>query len=108
MSSGRLAGKIARYSEYNTDNPTLPAKKLPFNRISLLLVLLAAFSAGAQDAPPTLDDFWNGRAEWLFLMEDVGLPVGESDTLLMPDGTYWSYLHASTQSAAVMSAAVPA
>jgi hypothetical protein len=102
MSSGRLAGKIAWYSEYNTDNPTLPAKKLPLNRISLLIFLLAAFSASAQDTPPTLADFWEGRAEWLFLMESVGLPVGESDTLLMPDGSYWSYLHASTQSAGVI------
>jgi hypothetical protein len=29
---------------------------------------------------------------------DVGLPIGESDTLIGPDGRLWSYLHASTAS----------
>ena len=51
--------------------------------------------------PPTLDDFWEGRADWRLEIADVGLPVGESDTLAGPDGRLWSYLHASFQSAGV-------
>jgi len=62
-----------------------------------------AMPAHAQASPfPTLADFWDGRAEWILDVEDAGLPVGESDTLLMSDGTLWSYLHASTQSAGVI------
>jgi hypothetical protein len=48
--------------------------------------------------PPTLADFWNGRAAWQLEAPDVGLPLGESDTLVGPDGRLWSYLHASTAS----------
>lgn len=51
---------------------------------------------------PTLEDFWEGRAEWQVDIFDVGLPVGESDTLMMSEGVFWSYLHASTQSAGVV------
>ncbi|RMF81010.1 MAG: hypothetical protein D6737_06305 [Chloroflexi bacterium] len=51
---------------------------------------------------PTLDDFWQGRAEWVLDIADVGLPVGESDTVYLGDGVYWSYLHASYQSAGVV------
>lgn len=51
---------------------------------------------------PTLDDFWEGRAEWVLDIPDVGLPVGESDTVQMSDGTFWSYVHASDRSAGVI------
>ncbi len=50
---------------------------------------------------PTLTDFWDGRAEWVLDMADVGLPIGESDTVARGDGVYWSYLHASHQSAGI-------
>lgn len=70
--------------------------------ISFLIFFLVLSRVSAQDAPPTLADFWEGRAEWVLVSEDVGLPVGESDTLLMENGQYWSYLHASTQSAGVL------
>jgi hypothetical protein len=56
----------------------------------------------AQLVAPTLDDFWDGRAEWTLDREDVGLPIGESDTIDMGGGVYWSYLHASAQSAGVI------
>src|SRR5690606_4437178 len=57
----------------------------------------------AQEAPaPTLADFWEGRAEWVLDIEDVGLPVGESDTIQISDNEFWSYLHASNQSASVV------
>ncbi|MCS7260024.1 MAG: hypothetical protein NZ765_04485 [Anaerolineae bacterium] len=50
---------------------------------------------------PTLADFWDGRAEFVVEAADTGLPMGESDTLVMPDGTFWSYVHASYRSAGV-------
>ncbi|MDQ7026548.1 MAG: hypothetical protein Q9P44_13445 [Anaerolineae bacterium] len=57
----------------------------------------------AQDeTQPTLEDFWEGRAEWVVDIEDVGLPVGESDTIQIAENTFWSYLHASNQSAQVI------
>jgi hypothetical protein len=74
-------------------------------RIILTTALLLIFStthAQTPDLPPTLDDFWDGRAEWILTEPDVGLPVGESDTLLMGSDLLWSYLHASTQSAGVL------
>ncbi|TVR24531.1 MAG: hypothetical protein EA396_00970 [Anaerolineaceae bacterium] len=54
------------------------------------------------DTPPTLEDFWEGRAEWVVDRFDVGLPVGESDTVYRGDGVLWSYLHASHQSAGII------
>jgi hypothetical protein len=51
---------------------------------------------------PALDDFWEGRATWSLDLFDVGLPVGESDTLIGPDGQLWSYLHASWDSRGVL------
>jgi hypothetical protein len=60
--------------------------------------------------PPSLDDFWDGRAAWQLDVFDVGLPIGESDTLIGPDGQLWSYLHASTDSRGIVDqweAAVP-
>ena len=50
---------------------------------------------------PTLEDYWNGTASWQLDVSDVGLPMGESDTILGPDGQLWSYLHASFQSAQI-------
>ena len=64
--------------------------------------LLCLAPAAAQSEYPTLEDFWEGRAEWVVDIEDVGLPVGESDTIYRGDGVYWSYLHASQQSAGVI------
>ena len=64
--------------------------------------------AGFVPAPPpgrefaSLDDFWGGAAEWMLEVFDVGLPVGESDTVHVGDTEFWSYLHASHQSAGVV------
>lgn len=72
-------------------------------KILLLLMLLMPFRmVYPQAEPPTLDDFWAGDAEWVLTHDDVGLPVGESDTWQTPDGMYWSYLHASYRSAGVV------
>jgi len=68
----------------------------------LLIVWLLPLTMTAQESPPTLEDFWEGRAEWVMTTADVGLPIGESDTVYRGDGVYWSYLHASDQSAGVI------
>ncbi len=48
---------------------------------------------------PTLEDFWDGRAEFVVDVVDVKLPMGESDTIVMSNGELWSFLHASYPSA---------
>jgi hypothetical protein len=48
----------------------------------------------------TLDDFWDGKAEWAIQAYDVDLPVGESDTIYVR-GEFWAYLNASHQSAGI-------
>ncbi len=59
-----------------------------------------AINSGSDAA--TLTDFWNGTAQWVLETPDTGLPVGESDTIDRGNGVFWSYLHASTQSAGVV------
>lgn len=56
--------------------------------------------AGRQFA--TLEDFWNGSAEWVPEVPDTGLPGGESDTVYRGGHEFWSYLHASSASAGVV------
>lgn len=74
-----------------------------FHRFLLLLLYSGGLilPLNAQSAP-TLADFWDGRAVWLVDVYDVGLPVGESDTVVVGDGVLWSYLHASDESAGVI------
>ena len=50
----------------------------------------------------SLDQFWDGTAEWVLEVHDVGLPLGESDTVHRGNGQFWSYLHASFQSAGIV------
>jgi hypothetical protein len=50
----------------------------------------------------TLDEFWAGSAEWVIDEYDVGLPVGESDTVYRGGTEFWTYLHASHKSAGVV------
>ena len=59
-----------------------------------------ARSAG--QTPASLDDFWAGKAVWVIDAYDVGLPMGESDTVYRGGSEYWSYLNASHQSAGVV------
>lgn len=84
---------------------------MPHKHMKTVLIscLAALFSVGTRHAlslqvndAPTLQDFWAGRAEWVIDVFDVGLPVGESDTVYRGDGVYWSYLHASYESAGVI------
>lgn len=84
----------------------------PAVTIALLLYLLAACSSPTQTAAdpllpqptvhPTLTDFWDGRAQFIVERADTGLPMGESDTLLLDDGTVRSYVHAGAQSLGVV------
>ena len=72
-------------------------------RTSLLMFCLGFLTLQPVAASaPTLVDFWEGRAIWQLEIEDVGLPVGESDTIYRGEGVFWSYLHASHQSAGVI------
>jgi hypothetical protein len=49
--------------------------------------------ATAQDTTqPTLADFWAGRADWVLDIANVGLPVGESDTVQIDDNIYWTVI----------------
>ncbi|MCB0036068.1 MAG: hypothetical protein KDE51_18685 [Anaerolineales bacterium] len=50
---------------------------------------------------PTLADFWHGRAQFVVDIATTGLPMGESETIIMANGDWWSYVHASYQSAGV-------
>jgi hypothetical protein len=61
----------------------------------------AATAEAAATEAPSLGDFIAGNATWVMESRDVGLPLGESDTILGADGILRSYLHASTQSAGV-------
>jgi len=51
---------------------------------------------------PTLDDFWDGDAEFQVDVADTGLPMGESDTVVLSDGRYRAYVHASDRSLGVV------
>lgn len=51
---------------------------------------------------PTLADFWAGRAEFVVEVPYTGLPLGESETLVMRNGEWWSYVHASAASAGIV------
>ena len=55
-----------------------------------------------RDIHPTLDDFWEGQAHFELDVENTGLPMGESDTVILPNGTWRSYVHASYQSLGVL------
>jgi len=81
---------------------------MPWRLIGMILLAGSWMSVGpgqtqeSQQPSPTLEDFWEGRAEWVIEIADVGLPIGESDTVYRGDGVYWSYLHASDDSAGVV------
>ena len=50
----------------------------------------------------SLEALWAGQAEWVLEEYDTGLPGGESDTVWRGGNEFWSYLHASNQSAGVV------
>jgi hypothetical protein len=68
----------------------------------LVLLLPLVWTTLTQSQPPTLSDYWDGQADWVLQTQDVGLPVGESDTIQLSNTVYWSYLHASDASAGIV------
>lgn len=88
-----------------TPHPTIThTPPVTFSQNPVLPTLVPSF----EPVPPpgrtfaTLDEFWAGAAWWELEAFDVGLPVGESDTVYRGGGEFWSYLHASFQSAGVL------
>ncbi len=91
---------IPRVTPYVTATMTLitPTLSAPESGSAAQHVLVIPEAPGA-NGYPTLADFWDGRAEFVVDVVDTGLPMGESDTLVMRDGALWAYLHASAVSA---------
>ncbi len=56
---------------------------------------------------PTLADFWNGNARFVQDIIDTGLPMGESDTVMLKNGELLSYLHANSGSGVTDSCNAP-
>ena len=56
-------------------------------------------SKPGEGGQPTWADFWAGRAKFVVDVQNTGLPMGESDTIVMSNGEFWSYMHASLRSA---------
>ena len=84
-----------------TPAPTLPPPAIPTaNPISTAPPIITTSQPGLNGFP-TLEDFWSGQAKFELDVPDTGLPMGESDTLLMSNGELWSYVHASQRSAGV-------
>ncbi|MDW8350916.1 MAG: hypothetical protein RML99_03300 [Anaerolineae bacterium] len=87
------------------DGEMLPRSGLALGACIAALLALALNAAPirirAPDAPPTLADLWHNRAEFIVERQDTGLPMGESDTVIAPNGEWWSYVHASHRSAKV-------
>lgn len=65
--------------------------------------LLQPSAVAEQGGPePTLVDFWDGRARFSLEIANTGLPMGESETIILRNGEWWSYVHASDRSAGVI------
>lgn len=60
------------------------------------------FQPAEAPGSPSLTDLWAGTAEFVVDVADTGLPLGESDTHILRDGTWISFVHASYQSAGVV------
>ena len=105
LSTTLIGGLIARQPALPASFQPEPADSLSGNkRLSLLSETTAAITATPKppSRPATLADFWSGKAGWVLEIPDTGLPIGESDTINMGNGVFWSYLHASGQSAGVV------
>jgi hypothetical protein len=78
---------------------TIPAQAQPIPASDAAAPRPAPVGTPGQKGHPTLADLWAGKARFVLEVADTGLPLGESDTLLMENGELWSYLHASDWSA---------
>lgn len=103
------------YNDNNSDNEgSMPtAAPMPEGMTALPSPTLVPSPTGEpaimmQEAPqlngeyPTLADFWDGAAIFMVEVEETGLPRGESDTVVMSNGEFWTYLHASDRAAGVI------
>jgi hypothetical protein len=80
--------------------PTPPAQ--PSGATAVGPTPFFALREPAAGAEPTLADLWAGRAHFAVDVADTGLPMGESDTIVMGNGELWSFVHASARSAGVV------
>ena len=95
----------------------MPKAEIHRNVVGLLAVVVALILAACAVTPvgapppadpppattaPTLADFWDGRAHFVVDVTDTGLPLGESDTVVLPGGVLRAYVHASYQSLGVV------
>jgi hypothetical protein len=96
----------ATHTPFPTVTPVQPTAT--FTPIPPTAVPIAPPPPASAPAPPagrefaTLDEFWTGNAEWVIDEYDVGLPVGESDTVYRGGTEFWSYLHASFERGSVV------
>lgn len=79
--------------------PTIPGNNVRAIESASQRSLARPFDPTARAQAPTLEDLWNGQATFLLDVHDTGLPMGESDTIIRLDGTWWSYVHGSELSA---------
>ncbi len=88
--------------------PRPNAVSIALGILSVWLTLVACTPVTKPVAPtvdgahPILTDLWDGRAHFVMDVRDTGLPMGESDTIVLPDGVLRSYLHAGNQSLGVL------
>lgn len=75
---------------------------VPLPAAASTLPALTRERAPATGVYPTLVDFWAGRAHFAVDVDDTGLPMGESETVMLSNGELWSYVHASQRSAGVV------
>lgn len=80
---------------------TEPITEISDNPISPIVSdgLLAPEEAIPGGQHPTIADVWDRTAGFVIEQIDTGLPRGESETVIMPSGEWFSYLHASDLSA---------
>jgi hypothetical protein len=67
--------------------------------LAVVWLVLAIERPAERGEHPTLADFWDGRARFVVEVTDTGLPMGESDTVVIADDELWTYVHASHRSA---------
>lgn len=66
---------------------------------TVVSILVPAEQSPTTNEAPTIADYWEGNATFLLDIEDTKLPMGESETIVVETGHYWSYVHASDRSA---------
>ena len=81
---------------------TTPLTTTPITATQITTKPLTAIAEQPASQAPTLDHFWEGNARFEVEIEDTKLPMGESDTVILADGTWRTYVHASYPSLGVL------